>query len=748
LTRRINRRTPVLIPLVSRTPLAVLSVAALLLVAGAKAAPGQDLNDDGIPDLVFSNYYLGGIHSTDSYVHMSLPGGGYAPPIPLATHGASKSDIADLDGDGHLDIVFANYYDGSSSFVDSYVYWGAATNPYTTTTNLATAGAYDVDIADLDGDGDLDVAFASFYPAGEPSTIYLGDPTTPYASQIDLDFDEPRAADIEIRDLNGDGYQDVLLAKFYDDSGATYAVDSLIYWGAPTNPYTTTTAIPAPGSAGSAIADLDQDGHLDIVFASQYDGDYNTISAIHWGSGTNDYSSTTGLSTNGAVDVEAVDVDQDGFLDIVFAEYYDGSSYAIDSRIYWGAPVNPYLTYSSVPTKGAQGVAVADLNVDGHRDLVFAESYDGVASLTESTIYYGNATGRTFVSSATIPSQRALDVQVATGEVTTIDAVADIVLNPDHIPRLADSIQNSALIRGDGRINATLANAADGEVRVLDDQRILFDADGSSNLGEINLLGGTLEFSGNLDNGPDGFIGGRGTLIANGGISNSDPDSRMRFDDDTSVLGDVANLGSIAILGAAHLSFFDDIVQDGELQIGAGSHGIVFGDFSGSGGTTGPGVLEVAGTLNPGSSPASVPFGGDLVLAPTSLTRIEMAGAQVGSFDRLDVAGDVVLGGVLELALLDGYVPGDGTSFGIVQASSVVGEFAGLPNGALVGSLDGANFYVQYAPQQVTLTVPEPSVALMLATVGPALVPLWRRRRRLAAASSSRPQGLGPSASG
>jgi hypothetical protein len=115
------------------------------------------------------------------------------------------------------------------------------------------------------------------------------------------------------------------------------------------------------------------------------------------------------------------------------------------------------------------------------------------------------------------------------------------------------------------------------------------------------------------------------------------------------------------------------------------------GDFSGAGGTAGAGTLEVAGTLSPGNSPASVSFGGDL-------------------------------------ALLDGYVPPNGTSFVVVQAAGLAGELAGLPDGELVANVDGADFFIHYGPQEVLLTVPEPDGTLLLAAGIPLLWMLTRRR--------------------
>ncbi|KJJ83406.1 secreted protein, partial [Candidatus Omnitrophus magneticus] len=39
---------------------------------------------------------------------------------------------SDLNGDGYPDIVFSNFTNGSNVNINSYIYWGGATGPYST----------------------------------------------------------------------------------------------------------------------------------------------------------------------------------------------------------------------------------------------------------------------------------------------------------------------------------------------------------------------------------------------------------------------------------------------------------------------------------------------------------------------------------------------------------------------------------------------------------------------------------------
>ena len=65
-----------------------------------------------------------------------------------------------MDGDGDLDIVSASYYDDTIAWYEN----DGAADPTWTAADIATSadGAFDVHVADMDGDGDLDIVSASY----------------------------------------------------------------------------------------------------------------------------------------------------------------------------------------------------------------------------------------------------------------------------------------------------------------------------------------------------------------------------------------------------------------------------------------------------------------------------------------------------------------------------------------------------------------------------------------------------------
>ena len=87
------------------------------------------------------------------------------------------------------------------------------------------------------------------------------------------------------------------------------------------------------------------------------------------------------------------------------------------------------------------------------------------------------------------------------------------------------------------------------------------------------------------------------------------------------------------------------------------------GTIAGSGTLNlGGSMLTNAGTLSPGASPGTLRVDGDLVLLPSSVLNVEIAGTGAGQYDVLDVRGNAALGGMLNVALPGAYRGAVGTA--------------------------------------------------------------------------------------
>jgi autotransporter-associated beta strand protein len=99
------------------------------------------------------------------------------------------------------------------------------------------------------------------------------------------------------------------------------------------------------------------------------------------------------------------------------------------------------------------------------------------------------------------------------------------------------------------------------------------------------------------------------------------------------------------------------------------------GDLSGAGGFSGN--IELAGTFNPGNSPALIEADGNLTFSDLHALRMEIGGLERGTeFDAFDLTGTLQLGGHLQVALIDSYSPHNSASFALFDAGLLQGSFS------------------------------------------------------------------------
>ena len=307
-------------------------------------------------------------------------------------------DRHDLYGDGHMDVVFSNNYDGKTSTINSYIYWGngkKAGFQAKKRGELPTFGAMGNSLADLDDDGYVDIVFSFQYEKMTSklnSLIYRG-ALAGFSKYSKTALPAARSQASAVADLNRDGHLDIVLCTH--KSGNKKA-NSYIYWG-PKHLATSRAELPTSAPTGATIADLDRDGHLDIVFSNRLDGatiSYVINSHVYWGSKTGfSAANRTSLLTIGAAGSAVADLDGDGNLDIVFANSYDGKTSKLNSYIYWGNGTKAgYATANraEIPAFGASRASVAHLNQDKHLDLVFSSNEGGPGE--NSLVYWGDGT--------------------------------------------------------------------------------------------------------------------------------------------------------------------------------------------------------------------------------------------------------------------------------------------------------------------------------------------------------------------
>jgi hypothetical protein len=194
-----------------------------------------------------------------------------------------------------------------------------------------------------------------------------------------------------------------------------------------------------------------------------------------------------------------------------------------------------------------------------------------------------------------------------------------------------------------------------------------------------------------------GLITGRNNVFRfNGGLTN---DGSLALSIGTSdVFGDISSsaTGAIVVSGGAGATFYDDIDQNGTFRVSnvgsTTSVAVVFGAFSGSGGTTGGGDIFFEGDLRPGNSPARVVYANNVAFGSSTTLQIELGGTALGTqYDQVHIDGELSLGGILKVELVGAgaglFAPAAGDSFDILDWQTLSGAFSDIQLPPLAGNL-------------------------------------------------------------
>ena len=347
----------------------------------------------------------------------------------LPTQGAIAATAADLNGDGHAELVVANRFDGESTDLDAYIYWGAADGfAAARRTTLPAKAARAVAVGDLNGDGHPEIVIANqgvdyhmVVDEFQKSFVYWGSPQG-YSPNRRLTLATINCTDVEIADLNGDQHPDI---AFVNEGNRASESGVAIYLGDGDGGFSERRRVELPGIYSSAlkVTDLNGDGRLDIILANPFQlrgkadpptgnhvGTYFVNSYVYWGT-ADGYTPCrrTELPTVGAQGTAAGDLNADGLPDIVFANSADDASF-----IYWNSPQG-FASHrrSQIRTPYAHDVAVKDLNADGHPDLVFANYASAGFFDTQSYVYWGDPQGIAPAPPTKLPTSGASGIVAA-----------------------------------------------------------------------------------------------------------------------------------------------------------------------------------------------------------------------------------------------------------------------------------------------------------------------------------------------
>ncbi|MDC7999600.1 T9SS type A sorting domain-containing protein [Aequorivita todarodis] len=329
---------------------------------------------------------------------------------PKNSIGINSVATADLDGDGDLDVIFAQSATGSG------LYWYAnngegifgSRNTITTTPVLEK----DVETADMDGDGDIDVILAS----SNDNTVawYKNlDGNGNFGNAIIITQVAVRVQSIKVSDIDGDGDGDILSASSNDGKIAWYEnLDGLGNFG-PQNVIATENF-----ASGLYSSDMDGDGDMDVFFTK--DANYGKVFWLKNLDGAGNFGPKQEIAsyTNSGFEVVyTVDIDADGDQDVFY-------SYA--SKVAWRentdglGTLGPEQSVTDLALFMSDIIAV-DIDNDGDLDIISSSKYDNKVA------WYENLDGMGQFGPQNLITRYAMDVRsIVSGDLNN-DGYVDII---------------------------------------------------------------------------------------------------------------------------------------------------------------------------------------------------------------------------------------------------------------------------------------------------------------------------------
>ncbi|MDQ7815215.1 MAG: FG-GAP-like repeat-containing protein [Patescibacteria group bacterium] len=275
----------------------------------------------------------------------------------------AATEVADFNGDGRVDIATTNVGSATVSILLSSGY-GTFSSAVSYAVNT---DPYALVAADFDEDGDLDLAVSD---GGARRVSYLeGDGDGTFQAAVDYAVgNSPRG--LTYGDFDGDANLDLAVANMDDGT-----VSILLGGG------DGTFAAAVDYASGLyptdvATGDLDHDGVLDLAVVNSCSGcfvPYNGGNVrVMLGVGDGSFPAGTTYTAKGSVAVVLKDLDSDGWLDVAIARRYGNSAGVLMNKADSTGDLLANVDYAT--GSNPSDVAVADLDGDGIKDLVVANS--------------------------------------------------------------------------------------------------------------------------------------------------------------------------------------------------------------------------------------------------------------------------------------------------------------------------------------------------------------------------------------
>ena len=358
-----------------------------------------DLNHDGNPDIVVASQcfvsgpcnYNEGDNGAVS-VLLSTGDGKFAPAQTYYSGGgtAYSVTVADVNGDGNPDILVVNACVGVNKCGSGVVgvLLGKGDGTFQPAQSYGSGGVqpFPITVADVNGDGKPDIVAGNACVPGCGSSVVgllLGNGDGTFQSALSIDPGGLDPESLAVKDVNGDGKADLVIANVCFSAGDCSGSVSVLF-GNGDGTFQAAQTYLAGGYAGRSvlIADVNGDGKSDLVVANadiSGSDNLNGVVGVLLGNGDGTFQSAQTYNT-GAFDTNNVaiaDVNGDSIPDLVTSNSCHSTKYgsscgsgAVGVLLGKGDGTFGKATIYSAGGVQSKLLAVADLNHDGRPDVV------------------------------------------------------------------------------------------------------------------------------------------------------------------------------------------------------------------------------------------------------------------------------------------------------------------------------------------------------------------------------------------
>jgi hypothetical protein len=365
---------------------------------GFSVSDAGDVNSDGYDDVIVgapgvygigaAYIFEGASSGVDVDADASLSGSSSGDEFGYAVSGAG-----DVNGDGYDDVIIGA--PGADDNGAVAIYQGSAAGIELTTgstiSSPALYAAFGLSVSgagDVNGDGYDDVIVGAPYALSSAAYIHLGS-SLGVEGTADAALFSPTSAILfgyavsDAGDINDDGYDDVAVSAYLEANvfvGTSLGLDTLVS--------TTITGTNDFGFSLSGAGDVNGDGYDDIIVG------YPAAESADVYLGSSSGMGTSGITFSGAIGSgfgsmvsDAGDVNGDGYDDIIVGSFsnqatvFHGSSSGGDT-----------VAAASLSGVGAYGLSVSgagDVNGDGYDDVIVGAS-EALSFIGEAHIYLGH----------------------------------------------------------------------------------------------------------------------------------------------------------------------------------------------------------------------------------------------------------------------------------------------------------------------------------------------------------------------